>query len=163
MSTAESAHAFAFTTIDGKPLPLKDFKGKALLVVNTASQCGFTPQYEGLEQLWSIYRDRGLVVLGVPCNDFGAQEPGSAAEIQNFCTSRFKVDFPLADKVAVLGATAHPFYRWIVAELGEDQAPRWNFHKFLIGPVGEVAGAFPSRVAPLSPELTKAIESILPR
>ncbi len=163
MPAAQTAHAFAFTAIDGKPLPLANFKGKAVLVVNTASQCGFTPQYEGLEQLWNTYRDRGLVVLGVPSNDFGAQEPGSAAEIQQFCTLKFKVDFPLSDKVAVIGGAAHPFYRWIVAELGEDQAPRWNFHKYLIAPDGQVAGAFPSRVAPLSKELTQAIESVLPR
>ncbi|HUN51220.1 MAG TPA: glutathione peroxidase, partial [Candidatus Sulfotelmatobacter sp.] len=136
--------------------------GKAILVVNTASQCGFTPQYAGLEQLWTAYRDRGLVVLGVPCNDFGAQEPGSAGEIQQFCTTRFKVDFPMADKVAVIGGSAHPFYRWIVAELGEDQAPRWNFHKYLVGPNGALVGAFPSRVAPLAKELTEAIEAVLP-
>lgn len=162
MPASQTAHDFSFTAIDGKPLPLARFKDKAILVVNTASQCGFTPQYEGLEQLWTTYRDRGLVVLGVPCNDFGAQEPGSASEIQQFCTTRFKVDFPMADKVAVIGGNAHPFYRWIVAELGEDQAPRWNFHKYLVGPDGALVGAFPSRVAPLSKELTQAIEGVLP-
>jgi len=159
---SQSAHDFAFTAIDGKDLPLAQFKGKAVLVVNTASQCGFTPQYAGLEQLWRNYAARGLVVLGVPCNDFGAQEPGSAAEIQNFCTSRFRVDFPMTGKVAVIGAGAHPFYRWIVGELGEDQAPRWNFHKYLIDPDGHLAGAFPSRVQPEAKELTAAIEAVLP-
>ena len=158
-----SAFDFDFTSLDGKPLPLKTFKGKAVLVVNTASECGFTPQYAGLEALWQQYRDRGLVVLGVPSNDFGAQEPGSAAEIQNFCSTRFKVDFPMTAKQTVIGGKAHPFYRWIAKELGEDQAPRWNFHKYLVGPDGTLAGAFPSKVAPQSPELTQAIEAVLPK
>jgi glutathione peroxidase len=163
MSPAKSAYDFAFTSIDGKPLPLKEFQGKALLVVNTASQCGYTPQYEGLEKLWRTYRDRGLVVLGVPSNDFGGQEPGNAAEIKQFCTVNFDVDFPLADKVPVIGGAAHPFYRWISAELGEDQVPRWNFHKYLIGPDGRIVGTYPSRVEPMSGELTRAIEGVLPR
>ena len=99
----------------------------------------------------------------MPSNDFGAQEPGSAAEIQNFCSTRFKVDFPMTAKQTVIGGKAHPFYRWIAQELGEDQAPRWNFHKYLVGPDGTLAGAFPSKVAPQSPELTQAIEAVLPK
>src|SRR5580693_4419029 len=135
-----SAHDFEFTSIDGKPLKMSAFAGHPVLVVNTASQCGLTPQYRDLEALWQKYRDKGLVVLGVPSNDFGAQEPGSAAEIKTFCETNFAVDFPLADKVKVLGAGAHPFYRWVATELGEGGAPRWNFHKYLVGPDGALAG-----------------------
>ena len=160
---AMSAHDFEFTAIDGSALPLTRYKGKAVLVVNTASQCGFTPQYDGLQALWERYRDRGLVVLGVPSNDFGRQEPGSNAEIQTFCTVNFRVDFPLTEKQAVIGPNAHPFYRWVTQELGEGAAPRWNFHKYLIGPNGRLSGAFPSRVEPLSDELVRAVETALPK
>lgn len=157
-----SAHDFSFRTIDGAPLPLKDYAGKAVLVVNTASACGLTPQYEGLETLWRNYGARGLVVLGVPCNDFGAQEPGTEAAIKKFCETRFAVDFPLASKEAVIGGAAHPFYRWVLGELGEGAAPKWNFHKYLIAPDGSIAGTFGSRTAPLDPEITAAIEAVLP-
>ncbi len=157
-----SAFDFSFTAIDGAPLPLKRFAGKPLLVVNTASECGFTPQYRDLEALWRRYRARGLVVLGVPSNDFGGQEPGSNAQIRNFCESSYQVDFPLAGKEKVSGAAAHPFYRWVVAELGEAGAPRWNFHKYLLTAEGQLAGAWPSRVAPLDHEIVAAIEPLLP-
>jgi glutathione peroxidase len=163
MGHAMTAWDFRFDSIDGKPLPLADFKGKAVLVVNTASQCGFTPQYKGLQALWSRYRDKGLVVLGVPSNDFGGQEPGSAKEIKEFCEVNFDVDFPLTAKQKVIGGEAHPFYRWISTELGEGAAPRWNFHKYLIDGSGQVVGAYPSRVAPESEELRKAIEAALPQ
>jgi glutathione peroxidase len=158
-----SAHEFSFQTIDGAPLPLDAYQGKPVLVVNTASFCGYTPQYKDLEALWRTYQARGLVVLGVPSNDFGEQEPGSADEIKGFCTTNYGVDFPLAAKERVIGNEAHPFYRWIVAELGEDSAPRWNFHKYLIGPDGALAGMWPSRVSPLAPEIIKEIEALLPR
>lgn len=157
-----SAHDFRFNSIDGGLLPLKAYKSKPVLVVNTASFCGFTPQYKDLEALWSRYRGRGLVVLGVPSNDFGEQEPGTAAEIKTFCITNYAVDFPLASKEKVLGGEAHLFYRWIVQELGEAAAPRWNFHKYLIGPEGEIVGTWPSRVSPLSLEITKEIEALLP-
>jgi glutathione peroxidase len=156
-----NAHAFSFTSIEGKPLPMAGFKGKAVLVVNTASACGFTPQYKGLEALWQAYKGRGLIVLGVPSNDFGAQEPGSESEIRTFCEARFGVDFPLTGKVHVVGAEAHPLYRWIAEELGEAGAPRWNFHKFLIGKDGNLAGAFGSKVTPEGAELKQAIEAAL--
>lgn len=155
--------SFEFRALDGQPLPLSIHRGKAVLVVNTASECGFTPQYTGLQVLWRRYRQRGLVVLGVPSNDFGGQEPGTASEIASFCSSRFQVDFPLTEKVKVGGPAAHPLYRQIAAELGEDAAPRWNFHKYLFGVDGELAGAWPSRVAPDSAELTAAIEAALPK
>lgn len=156
-----SAYEFSFQSIDGEPLPLAAYRGKPVLVVNTASLCGFTPQYRELEVLWRKYRARGLVVLGVPSNDFGEQEPGSAAEIKSFCESNYAVDFPLAGKERVIGAEAHPFYRWIAEELGEDAVPRWNFHKYLIGPDGELAGAWPSRVSPTAAEVTREIEAQL--
>ncbi len=156
-----SAHDFEFIGIDGKPMPLTAFKGKAVLVVNTASECGFTPQYTDLETLWQRYRDRGLVVLGVPSNDFGGQEPGSEPEIKKFCESKFKVDFPLTAKQKVVGGQAHPFFKWVVRELGEGAAPQWNFHKYLIDPDGAIAGLWPSRVKPLDADITKTVESLL--
>jgi glutathione peroxidase len=158
-----SAHDFEFTSIDGKPLKLAQFAGHPILLVNTASRCGFTPQYRGLEALWQKYRDRGLMVLGVPSNDFGAQEPGTEAEIKNFCSANYKVTFPMTSKNAVIGASAHPLYKWIVSQAGEGAAPRWNFHKYLIDSKGALAGAFPSKVAPDDPKLTGAIEAALNR
>ena len=156
-----NAHDLAFESIDGNPLALRDFGNKAVLVVNTASECGYTPQYRGLQSLWDRYRDRGLVVLGVPSNDFGAQEPGSEAEIRAFCERTYKVTFPITGKQTVIGAEAHPFYRWIASEVGEDAAPRWNFHKYLIDRRGELAGAWPSRVEPNDPAIIQAIEDTL--
>jgi len=156
-----NAHDRSFNTIDGKALPLAEFKGKAVLVVNTASACGFTPQYAGLQKLWEQYRDRGLVVLGVPSNDFGAQEPGDENAIATFCTERFAVDFPMTEKVAVIGGDAHPFYEWIAETLGEDAAPRWNFHKYLIDTSGDLAAMWPSNVEPLSEEVIEAVEAAL--
>jgi glutathione peroxidase len=156
-----SAHDFAFTTIDGAALPLAQFRGRPILVANTASQCGFTPQYADLEALWRRYRERGLVVIAVPSNDFGAQEPGSAPEIKEFCETRYAVDFPLAGKEKVAGAAAHPFFRWIEEELGEAGVPRWNFHKYLIAPDGNLAGAWPSRVKPTDAEITAEIEKLV--
>ena len=156
-----SAHQFAFETIDGAPLPLTSFRDKAVLVVNTASKCGLTPQYDGLERLYSEYKDRGLVVLGVPCNQFAGQEPGSEAEIKDFCETRFSIDFPLTSKVDVKGATAHPFYKWAVDQLGEPAEPVWNFHKILIGKSGEAIRAFGPRTDPMDEEVTAAIEEVL--
>jgi len=156
-----SAHDFSFPAIDGGTLDLGAFKGKPVLVVNTASECGYTPQYAGLETLWRRYRDRGLVVLGVPSNDFGAQEPGAEPAIQSFCQVHYGVDFPLTAKQTVIGGRAHPFYRWIAAELGEDAAPKWNFHKYLVAPDGSLAGLWPSAVDPLDRKITAAIEAAL--
>jgi len=160
---ADSAHDFSFNSIEGGELAMSQYKGKAVLVVNTASFCGYTPQYEGLQTLWSEYRDEGLVVLGVPSNDFGAQEPGSAEEIKDFCETNFAVDFPLAAKEVVKGGAAHPFYKWAAAEQGEDNAPRWNFHKYLVSPEGMLVDAFPSRVKPMSDELLSSVKAHLPK
>lgn len=158
---AATAHDFTFLSIDGEPLPLADYAGRPVLVVNTASQCGFTPQYAGLERLWTKYRDRGLLVLGVPSNDFGGQEPGSASDIKAFTEHEYAVDFPLTAKVVVRGAAAHPFFVWVKREAGVE--PGWNFTKILIGPDGHVAASFPSSVEPEDPELVRAIEAFLPK
>jgi len=160
---AASAYDFDFTAIEGGPLPLSQFKGKVVLLVNTASRCGFTPQYEGLQVVWERYRDRGLVVLGVPSNDFGGQEPGSEAEIKRFCEVNFDVDFPLAAKEHVVGEAAHPFYRWAAERLGFAAKPRWNFHKYLIGPDGQLADWFSTVTAPDAARVTEAIEAQLAR
>jgi glutathione peroxidase len=159
----ETAHAFSFTAIDGSPLPLAGFAGKTILVVNTASFCGFTQQYSGLQALWERYRDRGLVVLGVPSNDFGGQEPGSEGEIKEFCSVNFNVDFPLTEKQRVTGESAHPFYRWAADVLGAGAKPRWNFHKYLIDPNGHVVGSFSPITSPTSGRVVEAIEAHLPR
>lgn len=159
---AETAHRFAFTSIEGKPLPLGQFKGKALLIVNTASFCGYTPQYAGLQKLWERYRERGLVVLGVPSNDFGGQEPGTDREVKEFCEVNYRITFPLASKQQVGGEGAHPFYRWAAARLGAEAAPRWNFHKYLVGPEGELRGWFPTATPPEDPGLLRALEAALP-
>ncbi len=152
---------FEFAALDGSALPLERFRGNVLLVVNTASKCGFTPQYEGLERLHETHRAAGLTVLGVPSNDFGGQEPGSAATIQEFCTTRFNVTFPLTAKTVVVGEAAHPFYRWVVGVKGQDAAPRWNFHKILIDRTGAVVDTYSSRVAPDAAALTDPIARAL--
>lgn len=154
-----SAHQFTFPGRDGGTIDLADYAGKAVLVVNVASACGFTPQYAGMQALWKKRDD--VVVLGVPSNEFGAQEPGSEAEIKTFCETSYGADFPMTAKQSVIGGDAHPFYRWLVAQAGEDAAPRWNFHKVLIGPDGELAGVWPSKVAPESPEIASAIDRSL--
>lgn len=161
MGDPAKAYDFSFTGIDGTPMPLAQFKGGPVLVVNTASQCGFTPQYRELQSLWEKYRDRGLTVIGVPSNDFGHQEPGSDAEIKKFCDSNYAIDFPLSTKESVVGGDAHPFYQWAAKEAGEGAAPHWNFHKYLIGPYGELAGAYPSQVKPLDRAITDDIERLI--
>jgi len=160
--TSTSAFDFSFTTIDGNSLPLSSFKGKVVLLVNTASRCGFTSQYAALQQLWRSYRDRGLVVLGVPSNDFGGQEPGTNTEIKMFCEVNFDVDFPLTQKVHVNGKTIHPFYAWAAKELGSLAKPRWNFHKYLVAPDGRLVDWFSSATSPSSKRLVQAVENVLP-
>jgi glutathione peroxidase len=156
-----SAHDFQFASIDGKVLKLSDFSGKTILLVNTASQCGMTPQYRELEGLWRKYRGRGLVVLGVPSNDFGAQEPGTESEIKNFCSTNYDVTFPMTAKNRVSGGAAHPFYKWVVGEAGEAAAPRWNFHKYLISGSGKLVGSYGSKMRPDDPEILRDIEAQL--
>jgi glutathione peroxidase len=151
----------AFEKLGGGTLTGPEGFGQPTLVVNTASECGYTPQYAALQKVWEKYRERGLVVLGVPCNDFGAQEPGDAAQIGAFCQKNYGVTFPLADKVVITGRGRHPFYQGVAQGLGEDQLPRWNFHKYLVGADGELLGAWPSKVSPLSKEIMDAIEAAL--
>ncbi len=159
---ATNAHDFDFTSIDGEPLPMSTFEGKAVLVVNTASFCGLTPQYEGLQSLWNEYREQGLVVLGVPSNDFGAQEPKAEADIKEFCEVNFNVDFPLTSKNVVKGDDAHPFYQWAAEELGDDATPKWNFHKYLVAPDGTLVKSIASTTKPDDDEVITAIEANLP-
>jgi glutathione peroxidase len=157
------AFGFSFTSITGEPMPLAQYAGKAILVVNTASQCGFTQQYADLQSIWNTYRDRGLVVLGVPSNDFGGQEPGSEEDIKTFCEVNFDVDFPLTAKEHVKGSSAHPFYRWAAEQVGALATPKWNFHKYLVAPDGRLAGWFSTVTRPTSQAVTTAIEQHLPK
>ena len=156
-----SAYDFSFTAIDGTPLPMSQFRGRVVLVVNTASFCGFTKQYDGLQKLYETYKDRGLVVLGVPSNDFGDQEPGTNTEIAQFCQGAFNVTIPLTTKYDVKGPDAHAFYKWALATLGDDAAPRWNFHKYLIGADGKLIVSFATTVEPGSSKITSSIEAAL--
>jgi glutathione peroxidase len=156
-----NAHDFTFTRLTGGPLPLKDFAGKAILIVNTASECGYTPQYDELERLWRANKDKGLVVLGVPCNQFGGQEPGSEAEIGAFCHRNYGVTFPLTSKNDVKGKAAHPFYTWAGDEAGRLGRPKWNFHKYLIARDGTLAAWFSSQTKPTGPNIRKELERVL--
>jgi glutathione peroxidase len=152
-----TAYAFSFPGLDGGAIRLVDHAGKPILVVNTASQCGYTPQFTGLQQLWTRYRERGLFVIGVPSNDFGGQEPGSAAEIGKTAHDDYGVGFPLAAKTETKGPAAHPFYRWAAAERPGD-VPRWNFHKYLIGRDGHIAAVFATDIEPMDARVVAAVE-----
>jgi glutathione peroxidase len=157
-----SIYDFTAETLDGRPAPLSDWRDKVVLIVNTASKCGFTPQYKGLEALYRTYRDRGFVVLGFPCNQFGHQEPGDAAEIANFCALTYDVDFPMMRKIEVNGPAAHPLYGYLKSAkkgvLGTE-AIKWNFTKFLVDRKGDVVGRFAPTVEP--GKLQGAIEALL--
>lgn len=153
--------ALPLPAVDGPDLSPDLFRGKVVLVVNTASKCGFTPQYEGLQALWREYRDKGVVILGVPSNDFGGQEPGSNGEVQSFCQINYGVDFPLMAKQVVKGDDAHPLFRWAAAQTGPLGVPRWNFHKLLIGRDGRLVDWFASTTEPSSPKLRAAIDQAL--
>ena len=160
-SSPQTAMDFSFEAIEGGPMPLSKWRGKVLLVVNTASFCAYTHQYEGLQKLWETYEGKGLVVIGVPSNDFGEQEPKQEGEIAEFCKGAFNVSFPLTSKQVVQGGAAHPFYRWARASLGSGSAPRWNFHKYLVGRDGKLIAGYGSSTEPMSPMMTKAIETAL--
>jgi glutathione peroxidase len=155
---AMTLHDQTANRLDGKPESLGIYKGKVVLAVNVASACGYTPQYEGLQKLYAEFKDQGLVVLGFPCNQFGAQEPGSAQEIAAFCSTKFQVSFPMFEKLDVKGEKQAPVYAFLTKKLG---VPAWNFHKFLVGKDGKVIAAFPSDVAPESKELRAAIAAAL--
>ena len=155
-----TAYAFTFSGLTGGDIRLSDYAGRPLLVVNTASLCGYTPQYAGLQQLWSEFHDRGLMIIGVPSNDFGGQEPGGASEIAETAQHQYGVTFPIAAKVVVTGPNAHPFYRW-AADARPRDVPHWNFHKYLIGRDGYIAEAFPSTVDPSDTRVKTAIARAL--
>ena len=154
--------AFKTTALDGAAVDLQTYRGKVVLVVNVASKCGYTRQYAGLESLYKAYKDKGLIVVGVPCNDFGGQEPGTEAEILQFCSSKYNVTFPLLGKVAVKGDAAHPLFATLTGEAAGQPGPvKWNFNKFLIAKDGSLAARFDSKVEPESDELKAAIDKVL--
>jgi len=162
LATAGSLYDIPLKDIDAKETSLKPYEGKVLLIVNVASHCGYTPQYKALESVYEKYKDKGVVVLGFPCNQFGAQEPGTAEEIKQFCSSKYNVSFPLFEKIEVNGANRHPLY----VSLAGKESPyagdiKWNFSKFLIGRDGKILKRFESKVTPDSPEVTSAIEAAL--
>jgi glutathione peroxidase len=157
-----SLYDIPLTANDGTSRTLRAYAGKALLLVNTASECGYTPQYAGLQALYERYRDRGLEVLGFPSNDFGAQEPGTDAEIRTFCETRYRTTFPLFSKLVVKGPGKHPLYQRLTHTPGMEGEVRWNFNKFLVDPSGAVVARFDSKVDPLDNELLQQIEDVLP-
>lgn len=156
---AASIYDYSLNSIDGAPAPLNQFKGKVVLLVNVASKCGFTPQYTGLEALYEKYKDKGFVIVGVPANNFGAQEPGTNEEIKTFCTRTYNVKFPMMSKVSVKGDDKDPLYTYLTSQTGGEI--KWNFTKFLIGRDGKILSRFESKVTPESPEVTQAVESAL--
>ncbi len=158
---ARTAFDFTMTRIDGRPLPLSQFRGQVMLVVNTASMCGFTPQYDGLQKLQDRYKAKGFTVIGVPSGDFMGQEYDDNGKIREFCETRFGITFPMTEKAHVKGGRAAPFYQWARTSLATNNEPQWNFHKFLVGRDGRLIAGFGPKVEPGSPELTAAIEKAL--
>jgi glutathione peroxidase len=157
-----TAFAFSFAGLEGGDIKLADHAGRPILVVNTASLCGYTPQYAGLQQLWARYHERGLMIVGVPSNDFGGQEPGGADDIVKTAQGEYGVGFPLAAKAQVKGPSPHPFYKWAAAERPLE-TPRWNFHKYLIGRDGHIAAVFSTDIEPMDARVINAIVKELPR
>ena len=151
------AHDFKFNGINGQLINLSDFKGKTIIVVNVASRCGFTKQYDDLQNLWTNYKNKDLIIIGVPTNDF-KQEPGSNADIKDFCETNFNIDFPITEKINVLGKNSHPFYKWAKENYGKGAIPKWNFHKIIIGKDGKVADTFASITNPSSKKFISFIE-----
>ena len=160
-ANATTAHEFSFTSIEGGDLPLARYKGNVILIVNTASKCGFTGQYDGLQSLWDEYKDQGLIVLGVPSDDFGGQELDNAKQVKEFCTLNYGIDFPMADIAPVKGSKAHPYYKWIASTYGSLALPRWNFHKHVIDSDGKLVDWFASTTSPSSNRLRGSIERAL--
>ena len=155
-----TAYGFSFEGLNGDRIRLADYAGKPLMIVNTASQCGYTPQFAGLQELWSQFHDRGFAVIGVPSNDFGGQEPGGPAEISKTAGDTYHVTFPIAAKTVVKGPDAHPFYKWAAAER-PTELPSWNFHKYLIGRDGYIAEVFPTGIEPTDTRVLTAIARTL--
>ena len=155
-----TAYDYKFKGIDGNLIKLDEYKNKVIIVVNVASRCGYTPQYEGLQSLWSEYKDKNLVIIGVPTNNF-RQEPGSNNEIKNFCETNFGITFPLAEKTNVIGNNSHPFYKWAKRDFGISAIPKWNFHKIIIGKDGKVTDTFSSITKHTSKKFLKLIENLI--
>ena len=155
------AYDFKFNDLDGGELNLNEFKNKIIVVVNVASQCGFTKQYDDMQKIWDKYRSKGIIMLGVPSNDFGKQEPGTSEEIKNFCEAKFGITFPMTEKVSVKGENTHPFYIWARENHGKSAIPKWNFHKIIIGKNGKVVDTFASITNPTSKKFINAIEKAL--
>jgi glutathione peroxidase len=160
--TRITAYAFSFPGLEGGDIRLADHAGRPILVVNTASLCGYTPQYAGLQQLWARYHGRGLMIVGVPSNDFGGQEPGGTADIMKTAHGEYGIGFPLAAKVQIKGPSPHPFYKWAASERPLE-TPRWNFHKYLVGRDGHIAAVFPTDIEPMDARVLVAIAKELPR
>ena len=158
----QNIYSFRVKTVEGGEKSLDDYKGKALLVVNTASRCGFTPQYKSLEALYQKYKDRGFEVLAFPANNFMNQEPGGDQEIQEFCSLKFHTTFPLFSKISVKGGDIHPLYKYLTTESGFNGAIKWNFNKFLVDSQGRVAARFASNTDPMAAELVQELEKLLP-
>lgn len=164
MAADKTVYDFTLNSIDGQPTPLSSFKGKVVLLVNVASRCGYTPQYAALETVYEKYKDRGFVIIGVPANNFGGQEPGSNQEIKTFCTAKYHVSFPMMAKVSVKGTDITPLYQFLTDKGAHPETGGeigWNFTKFLVGPDGKVVARFDSAVEPDSPQVTAAIEKAL--
>ena len=155
------AYDFKFKNLDGSNLNLSEFKEKVIIVINVASQCGFTNQYEDMQNIWEKYQKKDVVILGVPSNDFGQQEPGNSQEIKNFCEAKFGISFPMTEKVSVKGTNAHPFYSWAHKNFGKSAIPKWNFHKIIIDKNGKVAETFSSLTNPSSGKFIKALEKLI--
>ena len=155
------AYDFNFNDLDGSQLELSDYKNKVIIVVNVASQCGFTSQYEDMQKIWEKYQNKGVVMLGVPSNDFGNQEPGNSSEIKNFCEAKFGITFPMTEKVSVKGENAHPFYKWARENHGKSAIPKWNFHKIIIDKEGKVKDTFASITNPSSKRFILSIKKAL--
>ena len=155
------AYDFQFKDIDGSPLYLSEYKGKVIVVVNVASQCGFTKQYEDMQNVWEKYQSKGIVMLGIPSNDFGKQEPGSNKDIKNFCEAKFGISFPMTEKVSVKGSNAHPFYIWAKDNHGKSAIPKWNFHKVIINQDGKIDQTFSSITSPSSKKFIKVLENLI--
>ena len=155
------AYEFKFKDLDGSDLNLSEYKDKVIVVVNVASQCGFTSQYEDMQKIWEKYQSKGIIILGVPSNDFGSQEPGNNQEIKNFCEAKFGISFPMTEKVSVKGENAHPFYKWAKKNHGKSAVPKWNFHKIIIGKNGKIVGTYTSITNPSSKKFVEALEKAL--
>jgi len=155
------AYDFNFNDLDGSMLNLSEYKGKVLVVINVASKCGFTNQYEDMQNLWEKYQKKGIIVLGVPSNEFGKQEPGNNKEIKNFCEAKFGITFPMTEKVSVTGDDAHPFYLWAKENHGRSAVPKWNFHKIIIGKSGKIEDTFASITNPSSKRFINALKKAL--